>query len=177
MPVKRSWGIKPGGGKKANEFDDLDIEDKKIAAEEEKKAQAGIAPGSDHPLVVSHKSDAIKASKKKASLDLVFGEARELAEEKYNEIEKDDFTNEDGSSSLSKINSNEKWPGMEIPIDPDEIVWFQKVFRLKPYFDSPPDTPVADLGVLYDPTVVKKELQAIYHAVSVYIYQKKTYLS
>jgi uncharacterized membrane protein YkoI len=158
MVVKRVWNVKPGGGKKANEFDDLDVEDKQIAEAEEKKAQAGIAPGSDHPMVVSHKSEAIKASKKKASLDLVFGEAREQRLK-----EEDELTVYDGEQE-AKI-AEDKWPGMEIKIDPDEVEWFQENFRLKPHAKAD-DTPVKDLGVFYDPKVVKRELQAIYHAVS-----------
>jgi len=157
MPIKRSWGVKPGGGKKANEFDDLDIEDAQIAEAEEKKAQQGIPPGSDHPRVVSHKNEAIKASKNKASLDLVFGEAKEIAVAKLKEEEKK-LENTD-----IKLQEATKWPGMEIEIDNDEIKWFQDTFRLKP-FAKDKDTPVEKLGILYEPRQVKKELQAIYHA-------------
>ena len=61
--MKRSLGVRPGYGKQANEFEELDEEDKHIAEAEEAKAQAGIPPGSDHPRVVSNRNAAIKASK------------------------------------------------------------------------------------------------------------------
>jgi hypothetical protein len=159
MPIKRSWGIKPGGGKKANEFDDLDLEDKQIAEAEEKKAQAGIPPGSDHPLVVSHKHEAIKASKDKASLDMKFGEEKEIEMAKLNE---ENLKLKELSKDI-KLSEATKWPGMEIDVESNEIEWFMKTFRLKP-FAQDVDIPVEKLGVLYDPREVKKELQAIYHA-------------
>ncbi len=37
MPISREIGIRPGHGKKANEFDILDAEDAAIAAAEEAK--------------------------------------------------------------------------------------------------------------------------------------------
>ena len=79
MPLKSGVGIgiRPGHGKAANEFDELDKEDAEIARALEDKAQAGIPPGADHPRVVSHHNKAVKVSKEKAKLDLLFGEQRE----------------------------------------------------------------------------------------------------
>jgi len=94
MPLQKVFGIRPGGGKKANEFDDIDREDAEIAAAEDAKGedhcsswrfvlyydfigQAGIPPGSDHPKQTSQHSKAVKVSKEKAKRDLVIGDERE----------------------------------------------------------------------------------------------------
>ena len=81
--MKRVAGIRPGGGKAANEFDELDAEDKAIAEYEEKKAQAGIPPGADHPGPgqVSRKYKAIEVSRDKAKGDMILSDMEEEAHE------------------------------------------------------------------------------------------------
>jgi hypothetical protein len=59
MPLNKTVGIRPGYGNKANEFEELDREDREIAEALEAKAQAGVPPGADHPgipgrTLVSH---------------------------------------------------------------------------------------------------------------------------
>lgn len=83
MPISREIGIRPGHGKKANEFDVLDAEDAAIAAAEEAKAQAGIPVGSDHPRTTSNKDVAMRASKKKAARDLLVGDEKAKALRKF----------------------------------------------------------------------------------------------
>jgi hypothetical protein len=77
MPLQKVFGIRPGGGKQANEFDALDREDAESAAAEDAKGQAGIPPGSDHPKQTSQHTKAVKVSKEKAKRDLVIGDERE----------------------------------------------------------------------------------------------------
>jgi len=66
MPLNKTVGIRPGYGKQANEFEELDREDREIAEALEAKAQAGVPPGADHPgipgrTLVSH-HDKVTAS-------------------------------------------------------------------------------------------------------------------
>jgi hypothetical protein len=90
--MKKVAGIRPGGGKAANEFAELDAEDKAIAEYEEKKAQAGIPPGADHPGLgnVSHKDAAIAISKDKAKRDMIVTEMEDEQQQAEADVHGDD---------------------------------------------------------------------------------------
>jgi len=153
-------GIKPGGGKKANEFDELDEEDRRIVAANEAKAQAGIPPGADHPVVVSHKIKAVGRSELKAKLDTMTEEAKEEYLEKMARGEIDKDGEEFGSGEEEKKDDlgrpMEKPPWVDIPVDLKEVAWFRHHYRLRRAYNQndPSRTsilrPLDDLSVRID---------------------------
>jgi len=168
MPLTRVSKINPGGGQSANEFDGLDAEDKRIAAELEAKAQAGIPPGSDHPMKTSQHNAAVKVSKEKAKLDLLFGTARDdyLAERAARRAARlaagkaGDSTDEEEAEPEGDAAPP---PGADIPVDDNEIAWFMEHYRLGRWVNDD-DAALAELRPIVDPTVALVELQVIYFA-------------
>jgi hypothetical protein len=126
--MKKVAGIRPGGGKAANEFAELDAEDKAIAEYEEKKAQAGIPPGADHPGLgnVSHKDAAIAISKDKAKRDMIVTEMEDEQQQAEADVHGDDEAEED-AGDLEEEEEEEE--GEAIPTK--DIQWFRKHFRLR----------------------------------------------
>ena len=137
--MKRVAGIRPGGGKAANEFDELDAEDKAIAEYEEKKAQAGIPPGADHPGPgqVSRKYKAIEVSRDKAKGDMIL---RTWKRKRMRESKKSQKTRgrrrrwwrgrrrrRHYQENVAEADDGDKGE----PIDPKDIKWFRTNFRLR----------------------------------------------
>jgi hypothetical protein len=139
-------GIRPGAGKQANEFDVLDEEDKQIAAANEAKAQGGIPPGADHPLVASHKIKAVKRSEWQSKLENMTEDRKAdfLARVERGEINAEDGTaivQDKGDDEEEKDHLGrplEKPPWVDIPIDLKEVAWFRTNYRLKRFADSNP---------------------------------------
>ena len=117
--MKKVAGIRPGGGKAANEFAELDAEDKAIAEYEEKKAQAGIPPGADHPGLgnVSHKDAAIAISKDKAKRDMIVTEMEDEQQQAEADVHGDDEAEEDAGDydiDVSDLDADELLAGSSV---------------------------------------------------------------